>query len=114
MKNKLIQLKEMLNLEIEGRENFPTDAPSVVIANHNCLKDIFYVPAALPNNSVSLISSRLVYKNIKERKKAIHDLLYPMPIEAHGGGGYAEICLKYAAKLLRNGCTLSIFQKAHI
>lgn len=107
---KLEELKERLNIEINGLENyFQNDNPSLVVANHSCLMDIFYLPLAIPEDTVSLISPRIMYKKIPERQKLIQKYLYAMPIEAHGGINYTNICLEEATRLLCNGISLNIF-----
>ncbi len=105
----LKQLKNEIQIKIEGETNFPTDNPTIVIANHNCLKDIFYLPTAIPTEIVSLISSRLIYKQDLQRQKIVNKYLYSMPIEAHGGKIYSDLCLEFATKLLNNGINLNIF-----
>lgn len=106
---KLKELRELVNLEVRGLENYPIGEPNILIANHNCLMDIFYLPMSLEENIVSLISSRLIYKNEIERKQMVEKYLYSMPIEAHGGSIYSEMCLKYATELVCNGISVSIF-----
>lgn len=113
MKNKtdnLKVLKEKINIKVTGQDNIQPKT-NIYIANHNCLKDIFYLPMALDIGCVSLISPRLMYKNIEPRKKLVRDCLYALPIEAHGGKKYADICLQQATKLLReeNNLALNIF-----
>ena len=108
-KIELNNLKKRITLNVYGIENYPKDGPNIFIANHNCLMDIFYLPAALPNATVNLISSRLVYKNKKERKELVNNLLYSMPIEAHGGSTYSKMCLDYAEKFLYENIDLTIF-----
>lgn len=108
--NKLKILKQLLQyIKINGLENYPTNNPSVIIANHSCLKDIFYLPAALDKPSVSLISPRLIYKEIPDRQELINQYLYSMPIEAHGGKTYSDICLDEASKILQNNISINIF-----
>lgn len=106
---RLLKLKEQLNIKVEGLENYPQNNPCVIIANHNCLMDIFYLPAALETPTISLISSRLIYKNNIKRKKMINDHLYPLPIEAHGGHTYVNLCLNKAIKMITQGYSVSIF-----
>lgn len=106
MKN---NLKYLTNVKVKGVENYPKDAPSVIISNHNRLMDIFYVPMVLDDYVVSLISSRLVYKKEIDRIKVINEHLNPFPIEAHGGSVYANLCLKYATKILQSGVSVNIF-----
>lgn len=110
--NKLEALKKLrdeLNVEIYGLENLNCDTPNVFIANHNCLKDIFYLPMSLPMETVSLISSRLIYKHDKKRQQMVEKYLYAMPIEAHGGPNYSQICLNRVQNILKNNISLSIF-----
>ncbi|MCI9233657.1 MAG: 1-acyl-sn-glycerol-3-phosphate acyltransferase [Bacilli bacterium] len=112
MSSKLEALKELkkeINLTIQGLENYPTDAPSLIVANHNCLMDIFYMPASIPEASISLISPRLIYKPIRERQKQIENYLYALPIEAHGGPLYTRLCLENAASMLTQGISTIIF-----
>jgi len=110
MNENLKKLKFRTCLKVNGLENIPNDAPIIFCANHNCLMDIFYLPCALPDNTVNLISARLLYKNeIPKRKKMVNELLNAMPIEAHGGNTYANMCISYATKLLCKGFNLCIF-----
>ena len=105
----LKKLREQLQIEVKGIENYPLDEPNLVVSNHNCLMDIFYVPMIIPQNIVSLVSSRLIYKNDYDRKKVVNKYLNSMPIEAHGGRIYSSMCLSYAVKLLCEGISLNIF-----
>lgn len=108
-KNNLSDFQNRINLHVYGLENLPKHGPSIFIANHNCLMDIFYLPAALPNLSVNLISPRLIYKPNLPRQKIINDLLYSMPLEAHGGREYSQICLDKATSILCENIDLTIF-----
>ena len=107
MKSELIN--KISSFNIEGKENYPKDAPCVVITNHNRLMDIFYVPALLDDSIVSLVSARLIYKKDIERLKVINKYLNSFPIEAHGGSTYSNICLKYASIILQSGLSVNIF-----
>ena len=110
--NKLEELKKLrdsLKIEVRGIENYPADEPNVLISNHNCLMDIFYVPMIIPDNIVSLISPRLLYKKNKDRQLFVNKYLNSMPIEAHGGRIYSSICLSSAVKVLCNNVSLNIF-----
>ena len=62
----LKRLKEKINIEVKNSDNIPKDRPSIIIANHSCLMDIFYLTASSPtrivpisfaNSSVEFISS---------------------------------------------------------
>ncbi len=108
-KDALKEFGERINLNVFGMENYNEKIPTIFIANHNCLMDIFYLPAALTNGSVSLISPRIMYKKNLERQRMAEELLYSMPIEAHGGKKYSQICLKYARKFLYNNIDITIF-----
>lgn len=105
----LKKLREYLNIQIINKDNYPKDYPSVIITNHNRLMDIFYVPAAIDEDIVSLISARLVYKKDFDRLEMVNRYLNAFPIEAHGGKAYSEMCLRYARNLLMSGKSLSIF-----
>ena len=108
-REELNKLKSQINLSIKGLENYPKNELNVLVSNHNCLMDIFYVPMSLPEEIVSLISARLTYKEESNRKSIIERYLYAMPIEAHGGRAYANMGLNYATKMLENGISVNIF-----
>ena len=108
-REELNKLKSQINLSIKGLENYPKNELNVLVSNHNCLMDIFYVPMSLPEEIVSLISARLTYKEESNRKSIIERYLYAMPIEAHGGRVYANMGLSYATKMLENGISVNIF-----
>lgn len=110
--NKLDELKKLgsqVNLIVKNLDNYPKGETNVLVSNHNCLMDIFYLPMSLPEEIVSLISARLVYKNENNRKKIVNKYLYAMPIEAHGGSIYVNMCLEQAIKILENGKSVNIF-----
>ena len=94
--NKLDELKKLKNdlIKVNGLENIDNKIPSIIISNHNCLMDIFYLPLVLNNEIVSLISPRLIYKKVENRQETVNKYLYAMPIEAHGGKTYSNICIK--------------------
>lgn len=94
---------------VRGQENYPIGEQNVIVSNHNCLMDIFYLPMSLPEEIVSLISARLLYKNIADRKEMVNQYLHALPIEAHGGNKYVHICLENAIDCLMNGKSVSIF-----
>lgn len=104
----LKRLRDNLDIQIKGQENYPKDAPCVIITNHNRLLDIFYTPLAFDENIVSLISARLVYKKDVSRLKAVNKYLNAFPIEAHGGSKYSDLCLDYASRILLEQISLSI------
>ena len=107
----LKKLRNSINLEVNGNPEIIKESPTIVITNHNCLKDIFYLPMSLSEEDkiISLISSRLIYKIDIKRQEIVNRYLYSMPIEAHGGKEYANLCLESAASLLSNGYNLNIF-----
>lgn len=110
--NKLEELKKLrnqVNLIIKNVDNYPKGEINVLVSNHNCLMDIFYLPMSLPEEIISFISARLIYKNESDRKDVVNKYLYAMPIEAHGGSVYSNICLEQATKFLINGKSISIF-----
>lgn len=94
---------------VKNKEKYPKGERNVVIANHNCLMDIFYLPYAIPEEIVSLVSARLVYKQELDRKEVVHKYLNAMPIEAHGGAEYTRLCLEQAKNFLELGKSVNIF-----
>lgn len=106
---KLRQLRRKLNVYITGRENIEKDSPTVFVANHSCLMDIFYLPMAVDRPMVNMISSRIIYKNVPDRQRMVEDYLYSMPVEVHGGKEYSDMCLKSAVSLLNSGIDVGIF-----
>lgn len=107
--DELRKLRNELDIEIKNKENYPKDYPSVIITNHDCLKDIFYVLTAFDDDVISLISARIVYKKDYDRLKEVNKYLNAFPIEAHGGKIYSDMCLKYSSEFLKKGISLSIF-----
>ena len=56
--NKLEELKKLrehVNLVVKNLDNYPKDEINVLVSNHNCLMDIFYLPMALPEEIISLM-----------------------------------------------------------
>ena len=107
--DELKKLREEININILGKENYPKDAPSVIVTNHNRLMDIFYVPTAIDEEMVSLVSARLIYKQDKDRLEMVNKYLNAFPIEAHGGKNYSDMCLNYASNILLEGVSVGIF-----
>lgn len=105
----LRKLRKQVNLIVKNLDNYPKNEVNVLVSNHNCLMDIFYLPMVLPEEIVSLISARLIYKNENDRKDIVNKYLYAFPIEAHGGSMYTNICLEQATKFLENGKSVNIF-----
>lgn len=108
-REELENLRQQVNLIIHNRDNYPRNELNVLVSNHNYLMDIFYLPASLPEEIISLISARLIYKNEEARKRMIERYLHAMPIEAHGGSKYTNMCLSYAEYFLKHGKSISIF-----
>lgn len=106
---KLKQLRKSIELIVKGMDNYPKNITVMVFANHSCLMDIFYIPMILPEESVSVISARLMYKNDLERQMIINKYINPIPIEAHGGRYYIDSCINNASKILTSGISMSIF-----
>lgn len=112
MSSKLEKLKEIrkrINIEVSGSNYCDNSGVNIYVANHNCLKDIFYLPMVLNKDIASLISARLIYKNIEDRKKIVNECLYALPIEAHGGTVYSNMCLDIGTKMVKSGIGISIF-----
>ena len=85
MKSKLDELRELrekLNISVSGLENIKENKSAILVSNHSCLMDIFYVPCVIDKDIISLISSRLMYKNDTLRKNVVNKYLNGFPIEA--------------------------------
>lgn len=105
----LKSIRDEININIQGIENINSDVPNLFVSNHNCLMDIFYLPMSVDIPIVDMISSRIIYKKIFDRQKMVNDYLYSMPIEAHGGKVYSDMCLACGVDLLNSGISLGIF-----
>ena len=105
----LRNIRNEIDINISGSENINIETPSLFVSNHNCLMDIFYLPMSIEFPIVNMISARLIYKKNFERQKMINDYLYSMPIEAHGGNKYSNMCLNSGISLLNSGISLGIF-----
>lgn len=106
---KLKKLKEQVNLQVKGLDNYPKNSTVMMFVNHSCLLDIFYLPMILPEDIASAVSARLMYKNEIQRQNVIEQYLNAIPIEAHGTAFYKEACLQTATSLLKKGISMSIF-----
>ncbi len=110
--NKLDKLKALsrsANIKVHGIKNYPSNSTNLIISNHTCLMDIFYIPMILDSEIVSAISARVMYKNDTSRQEVINELLNPIPIEAHGIRFYKELCVLNASNILSNGISINIF-----
>ena len=43
----LKKLRNSIDLVVNGKPEIIKESPTIVITNHNCLKDIFYLPMSL-------------------------------------------------------------------
>lgn len=95
-----------------GFDNIP-ESPNVFVANHACMRDIFAIPASLPEDCKVVISSRLAYKNSSVdtavRRLVIENALHTIPLEVHGGKEYLRAGLEMARRALLDGRSLLIF-----
>jgi 1-acyl-sn-glycerol-3-phosphate acyltransferase len=105
----LRSIRDSININIVDSSNVDLNSPCLFVSNHNCLMDIFYLPMSLDIPIVDMISSRLIYKKVHDRQKMVNEFLYSMPIEAHGGSIYSDMCLKSGVDLLNSGISLGIF-----
>lgn len=109
----LHEIHSKLNLNVIGTDNYKIGEPSLIVANHTCMKDIFALPAALPEACKVVLSSRLMWKrNNPEnslRRATIEDSLYGVPMEVHGGRERLRIGLEMAKRALIDGWSVVIF-----
>jgi len=112
--------KELLNkinselvLDVKGLNNYKENEPSLLVANHTCMKDIFTVSSALPEACQIVLSSRLMWKcNTTEnslRRTTIENSLYGIPMEVHGGKERLRMGLEMAKRALMDGWSVVIF-----
>lgn len=106
--DELKELREKLNITVVGENNYPYDEPCVIVSNHNCLMDIFYLPSVINEDLVSMVSARLAYKK-GDRLEVINKYLNAFPCEAHGGRIYSNLGLENASKILQEGISINIF-----
>ena len=78
--DELRELREKLNISVNGLENIKENKSAILVSNHSCLMDIFYVPCVIDKDIISLISSRLMYKNDTLRKNVVNKYLNGFPI----------------------------------
>lgn len=101
-----------MTITTHGFDDIP-EGPNVFVANHACMRDIFAIPASLPEDCDVVISSRLAYKNSSVytavRRLVIENALHTIPLEVHGGKEYLEVGLKMAKQALLDGRSLLIF-----
>lgn len=107
--DELRKLREKINIKVEGLDNIKKDSTNLFVSNYNLLKDIFYLPMAIDMDIVSMISPRLLYKNEETRKEVVNRYLNGLPIEAHGGKNYIDICLSSGIEVLKSNISLAIF-----
>lgn len=105
----LQDLKGQMNIVVEGAEKYPKDKPTLVVANHTCLMDIFYLPASLPELSINVVSARVLFKRDGQRQNVVNKYLYALPIESNGGSVYSRMGLEQAIALLKDGYSLNMF-----
>lgn len=101
--------KDIKGFKVNGLENFSEGELNIYVANHNSIMDIFYLPMAIPEEVVSLISARLLYKKVGDRQEIINKYLNALPIEAHGGKHYAFMGLNSGANMIYYGNSICIF-----
>jgi 1-acyl-sn-glycerol-3-phosphate acyltransferase len=112
-KPQLERIAENLDLTVTGIEQYPTDKPSLVVANHTSMKDIFMVSSALPEATKIVLSARLMWKaNTVEtslRRLLIEQSLYGIPLEVHGGQERLQAGFEMAKRALSEGWSVIIF-----
>lgn len=109
----LHDINRELSLDIIGIDNYKIGQPSLIVANHSCMKDIFAVPSALPEASQIVLSARMMWKcntpENKLRRMTIENSLYGIPLEVHGGQERLNIGIEMAKRALIDGWSVIIF-----
>lgn len=109
----LVEMTRTMPLHVEGLENYPSGEPNLLVANHTCMRDIFSVPASLPEASQIILSARLMWKrNTAEnaqRRAVIENSLYGIPLEVHGGEARLRAGFDMARHALLDDWSVVIF-----
>lgn len=93
------------DLEVEGRENIPTDGPAIITPNHLSFCDSVFVPAALPRR-VWAIGKGEYMDSWKTRH--LFPAMGMIPVDRSGGDA-AQAALDTAAKVLDHGRLFMIY-----
>lgn len=112
-KEALKEISKKINLSVDGLENIDPDKPSLIVANHRCMKDIFVTSSALPNACKLIMSSRLMWKQNSpdklKRRNLIENSLYGIPLEVHGGKERLNVGINMAKVALSQNWPVCIF-----
>ena len=93
------------DLEIEGRENIPTNGPAIITPNHLSFCDSIFVPAALPRR-VWAVGKGEYMDSWKTRH--IFPAMGMIPVDRSGGDA-AQAALDTAATVLDKGLLFMIY-----
>lgn len=109
----LLDIKDRMAVTVSGLEHYQQGQPNVLVANHTCMRDIFSVPASLPEASQVVLSARLMWKSNtpenKSRRDIIESALYGIPLEVHGGEARLQAGFDMAKQALLSDWSVLIF-----
>jgi 1-acyl-sn-glycerol-3-phosphate acyltransferase len=112
-KELLVSMSERMSIDVSGLERYTTGEPSIIVANHTCMRDIFSVSSGLPEASEIVLSARLMWKSNtpenKLRREVIEKSLYGIPLEVHGGDMRLRAGFDMARRALTKGHSVIIF-----
>lgn len=112
-KELLEEIGDRMDISVSGLEYFTEDHPTVIVANHTSMRDIFAVPYALPSASKIVLSARLMWKQDTSenyaRRQLIENSLFGIPLEVHGGKQRQEIGLGMARQAICDAWPVIIF-----
>ena len=106
--DELKNLRDNLNIKINGKENIPEDAPYVMISNYDRRMNIVYVPSIVDQNIVSLLDMSVIKGNTEYSDQYLH--VFPLDSNPE----YQKICLDYANQMLLEGVNINMFPEIQL
>ena len=61
--DELRELREKLNISVSGLENIKENEAAILVSNHSCLMDIFYVPCVIDKDIIKSYENNRIIRN---------------------------------------------------